>query len=79
MDTESDRPTDLDDDMRATADDLAADAAQIHDIESEKAELPADDPKAAALAGQTEALIEQMNEKAKVQTALIEKAQGGEA
>jgi hypothetical protein len=79
MDTESDRLTDLHDDLKATADDLAADAERVQQIEGEKSDLPIDHPKTAKLAEETDALIEGMTEKAKVQNALIEEAQGGEA
>jgi polyhydroxyalkanoate synthesis regulator phasin len=76
MDTKPDRLTDINDDLKATADDLAADAARVAEIERQKAALEADHPMTAKLAEETEVLIDEMAEKAKIQSALIEKAQG---
>ncbi len=75
MGTESDRLAKIEEDLKATADDLAADAARIREIETRKTELPASAPETAALAEEGETLIEQMADKAKVQSALVEQAQ----
>ena len=76
MGRQPDRLMELQEDLRATADDIAADAERVHEIEIEKTELPADHPRTAALAEETESLIEEMARKARIQTSLIDAAQG---
>jgi hypothetical protein len=79
MGTESSRMTELQDDLRATAEDMAADAERVREIETEKSDLPVDHPRTARLSVESEALTAQMAEKAKAQMALVEKAQTGGA
>ena len=76
MDPESDGLTKLEQDLRATTEDLAADAARVKEIERRKGDLPADHPLTMELSEESEALTARMAEKAKVETALVEKAQG---
>jgi len=68
--------SDIQEDLKATAEDIAADAERVRAIEATKAELPADDPRAADLAQQSESLIEKMARKARIETALIDEAAG---
>ena len=64
--------TDSIEDLRATADDLAADATRLRDIERRKAAMSPDDPDLAALAAEAERLTEAMASKASVQRELAE-------
>jgi len=52
--------SDLEGDLRATAEDIAADAAQIKAIEEKKASLDADDPEVQVLAAKSEQLARQL-------------------
>ena len=52
--------SDVDEDLHATADDIAADAGRLKAIEEEKAGLDADDPRATVLAEEGEALARGM-------------------
>jgi hypothetical protein len=45
-----------DDDLKATAEDIAADAGRLEAIETQKAELDADDPRMVELAAESEQL-----------------------
>ena len=66
--------SDLDDDVRATAESIAADAERLKQIERAKTLLPADDPKVAELAREAELLIDEMASKATEQSILVEDA-----
>ena len=70
----SKRLTDIAADIKATGDDIAADAERVRQIETEKVSLRADDPRVVGLARESEALTAQMAVKAKVETALVEEA-----
>ena len=48
--------SELDNDLRATAEDIAADAAKLSQIEDEKAHLEADDPRMVGLSAESEQL-----------------------
>lgn len=48
--------SELDDDLRATAEDIAADAARLSRIEDQKAGLEADDPRMVELSAESEQL-----------------------
>jgi hypothetical protein len=72
MDRKSDDMSELRDDLRATAEDLAADADRVGAIEREKKDLPPGDPKTIELARESEKVTAEMAEKAKVETALAE-------
>ena len=69
---------DLDNDIRATADDIATDAERIRAIESEKARLAADDPRLVDLARESEDLAAKLATKTRVETALVNEAQAEE-
>ena len=56
--------SDLDDDIKATSEDLIADAERLQAIESEKATLPLDDPRLTELAVEAEAIARRMGPKA---------------
>ncbi len=64
--------TDAIHDLRATADDLAADAERLRQIEERKASLAADDPKMLELSAEAEALSHAMAAKASAQRELAE-------
>lgn len=76
MDRERERMSELEEDLKATARDIAADAEQVQAIETEKSDLSAEDPRAAELAEESESLIERMAHKARIETALIDEAAG---
>jgi uncharacterized protein YhaN len=67
--------TELESDLKATSEDIAADAARVKAIEEEKARLSLGDPRLAPLAAESEALTERMNRKAKVESALVEESE----
>ena len=52
--------SDLEGDLRATAEDIAADAAQIKAIEEKKASLDSDDPEVQELSAKSEQLARQL-------------------
>jgi hypothetical protein len=52
--------SDLEGDLRATAEDIAADAAQIKELEEEKVELDAEDPRVQELSAKSERLARQL-------------------
>ena len=62
--------TDPIDDLRATADDLAADADRLKQIEEQKAALEQGDPTLVDLSDEAEQLTEDMAAKAKIQSEL---------
>jgi hypothetical protein len=64
--------TDSIDDLRATADDLAADAGRLREIELRKASMAPDDPGLLELAAEAERLSKAMASKASVQRELAE-------
>jgi hypothetical protein len=51
---------DLEGDLRATAEDIAADAAQLRAIEEEKAALDPEDPRVQELSAQSERLARRL-------------------
>ena len=59
-------------DLRATAEDLIEDSERVHEIEQEKLELPADDPRMVGLARESERIVRRMVPKAAVETELAE-------
>jgi hypothetical protein len=69
------------DDLRAIAEDLAADAEVFDDIEITKAGLDIDDPRSLELAGQAIDLVREMAAKAEVEERLLRERldAGGEA
>jgi hypothetical protein len=75
MHTERDKLTDLESDIRATGEDLVADALSVVEIEKAKVDLPPDDPRRPVLAKEAEAKAARMAEKTKIETELVEEAQ----
>jgi hypothetical protein len=63
------------DDVRATADSLVADADRLDEVEAKKAELDVDDPRLPALAEEATKLTERMAAKARIQERLIKDSQ----
>src|SRR5262245_52502222 len=72
------RVTDPIEDLRATADDLAADADRLKEIEEKKATLQQGDPALVESSDEAERLAEDMATKARVQSHLAEDASGGD-
>lgn len=68
------RLTETEADLKATAEDLVADAARVQAIEGEKAQLDATDPRLPELSKESEALTRQMAHKAHVETILADEA-----
>lgn len=67
----SERPlSDLESDIRTTAEDIQADAELLQAIEKEKAELPGGDPNILALAREAEATAKRIEAKAVFETKL---------
>ena len=66
-------------DLRATSDSIRQDAAQVDDIEREKAGLDADDPRIDTLSRQVEHVIERMQVKAAAETELASEIEAGRA
>ena len=64
--------TDALDDLRATADDLAADADRLRQIEERKASMAPDDPALLELASEAERLSKRMASKASAERELAE-------
>jgi hypothetical protein len=68
-------PDDLESDIQATAEDVAADATDLHAIEAEKATLDPDDPRALELASKAEQLGRGIASKTTVERELVTLAQ----
>ena len=66
---------DLEDDLRATADDIAADAARLTEIEEEKTRLDADDPRMVALSAESHRLTTKLVAKTEVELDLAIEAE----
>jgi hypothetical protein len=71
------RVSDVQDDLRSTADSIAADSERLKQVEQAKTELPGDDPALADLAAEATQLIDEMAAKATVQSSLVEEAGSG--
>lgn len=67
----------LRDDLRATADSIAADAARLADVEQAKLERSAADPALPALADEAEALSDSIGRKVAAEGVLVDKLQRG--
>ena len=72
-------PDELESDIQATAEDIAADAATLQAIETEKAEVDPADPRALDLARQAERLAHDIAAKTVVERELVLKAAEGPA
>jgi hypothetical protein len=66
--------SELEDDVRATAESIAADAERLKQVEQAKTELPISNPALRDLAAEAEQLVEVISEKAGVQSALVDEA-----
>lgn len=64
-------PDDLDSDIQATAEDIGADAELLQSIESEKAGLDANDPRALELANQAEKIARDIASKTVAERELV--------
>jgi fructose-bisphosphate aldolase class 1 len=64
----------LTDDLRATAEDLIADAQRVAEIEADKGALPPEDPKVMRLSEESERLTDRMAQKAKAEKSLARQA-----
>ena len=65
----------MDDDLRATADDIAADAARLAAIEEEKSGLDGNDPRMVELSAESARLAGQLVPKTQVELDLAREAQ----
>ena len=72
MDTE--HLSELEQDIRATADDISADAERVIRLEGEKKELDAEDPRRAEVAREIESLTAKQARSARVETTLVDEA-----
>ena len=77
MDTERDQLSEVASDLKATAEDVAADATRVAEIETKKASLAITDPQLPALAKESEELVAKMAQTTKVETALVREAHPG--
>jgi hypothetical protein len=64
------------DDIRATAEDVAADAHRIEEIERAKGRLAVDDPRMAALSAESERIARRMVPKTVAERELVDEAAG---
>ena len=69
-------PDDLQSDIQATAEDIAADSEALHGIETEKATLDADDPRLLELSDQAKALARGIASKTAAEHELVLEANG---
>ena len=69
-------PDDLQSDIRATAEDIAADSEVLKDIETEKATIDPQDPRALELASEAEGLAHVIATKATAERELVHEANG---
>jgi hypothetical protein len=70
------RLSELDEDLRSTAEDIFADAGELKAVERVKAGLPAGDPRLLSLAKKAEALGEKIAEKTATERKLADEAAG---
>ena len=69
-------PDDLQSDIQATAEDIAADSDVLRDIETEKATLDATDPRVLELSKQAKSLVQVIAAKTAAQHELVLEANG---
>jgi hypothetical protein len=65
---------DVDDDLRATGETIAADAQRLTDVEREKATLDVDDPRMTALSAEAERLAQRIVPLAEAESDLVAEA-----
>lgn len=70
--------SDLEQDLRATAEAIAADATRLAEIEREKADLEPDDPRLAELSSQGERLARQIVPKTVAERDITDELAGAE-
>jgi hypothetical protein len=66
--------SETEDDLRAVAESLAADAERLRKVEETKAALPIDDPDLAELTKESAQIIDEISTKGAHQDALVEEA-----
>ena len=69
-------PDELQNDIQATAEDIAADSEALKDIETEKATIDPQDPRALELASRAEGLAHGIAAKATAERELVQEANG---
>ena len=69
--------SELQEDVRATAESIAADAEELKRLEQQKAAMSIDDPGLPTLADEVEELIEEIGSKGTMQSVLIDEATSG--
>jgi hypothetical protein len=74
MPDDDDDMSDLDGELRATADDIAADAARLQEIEHEKTQLDAADPRVDELSAEGEQLARHLVPKATAEREIADEA-----
>jgi hypothetical protein len=67
--------SDTEEDLRATAEDIASDAARLTSVEEEKISLEVDDPRLPDLSAEAERLAKAILPKAAAERQLVEKLQ----
>ena len=68
--------SEIEQDLRSTAEDIFVDAGQLKAIEQTKTTLPADDPRVLALAKKAEEIAENISAKTAAEVALAKEASG---
>lgn len=66
--------SELEDDLRATTEDVAAEAAELQEIEEKKARLPSDDPRMATLSRDAEQIARRLVPKTVAERELVDEA-----
>lgn len=74
MDTDGQPMSKAEADLKTTAEDIAADAARVREIELRKTTLDAEDPRMAALSRESAELTEGMAQKAQLESAIADEA-----
>ncbi len=68
--------SEIEEDLRSTAEDIFVDAGELKAIEKTKATLPADDPRVLALAKKADEIAETISAKTAAEVALAKEASG---
>ena len=66
--------SEIEGDLRSTAENISVDAGRLQAMEAVKAELPADDPRLVKIAAHAKKLADEISAKAGVELALAEEA-----
>lgn len=67
--------SETEDDLRTTAQSIAADAERLRQVEEAKTELAVDDPQLGDLTEQAERIVDEISAKGALQSALVEELQ----